>query len=135
MPFRLEIGPRDVAAGQGVLVRRMDRAKTPIPLDAVVAELPGRLRTYQAELFQRALEFRAASTHHVDTYDEIKTVLEDDGGFLMAPWCGDAACEKRVSAETSATIRCIPFDSPNERGDCIVDGRPSERRVLFARAY
>ena len=62
-------------------------------------------------------------------------VLEGDGGFLMAPWCGSAECEKAVSSENGATIRVIPFDSPDEAGACLVDGAPSERRVLFARSY
>jgi prolyl-tRNA synthetase len=86
-------------------------------------------------LFQRALDFRAANTHMADTYDEFKAILDKEGGFLMAPWCGSAECEKQVNADTGATLRCIPFDSPDEAGKCIVDGGPSERRVLFARAY
>ncbi len=135
VPLRLEIGPRDVAAGQAVIVRRLDRAKETLALDAIAADLPGRLAGYQAELFQRALDFRAANTHVVDTLDGLREVLEGPGGFVMAPWCGSAECEKQVNADTGATIRCIPFDSPDEPGSCIVDGRPSERRVLFARAY
>ena len=135
VPFRLEIGPRDVAAGQGVLVRRVDRTKEPVALDALVSELPERLAAYQAHLFQRALDFRDANTHRVDTYDEFKRVIDADGGFLMAPWCGSAECEKQINNDTGATIRVIPFDSPDEAGACIVDGKPSERRVLFARAY
>ncbi len=62
-------------------------------------------------------------------------MIDGPGGFLMAPWCGSAECEQQVNADTGATIRCIPFDSPDEPGACVVDGRPSERRVLFARAY
>ena len=62
-------------------------------------------------------------------------ISDDPGGFLMAHWCGDAACERKVSDETGATIRVIPFDAPREPGTCIVDGRPSQQRVLFARAY
>ncbi|KRT63817.1 MAG: prolyl-tRNA synthetase, prolyl-tRNA synthetase [Chloroflexi bacterium CSP1-4] len=135
VPYRLEIGPRDVAAGQAVLVRRSDRAKEALPLDALAAELPGHLAAYQAGLFQRALDFRAANTHHVDTYADFKHVLDEDGGFLMAPWCGGDECEKEINADTGATIRLVPFDSPDEAGTCLVDGRPSERRVLFARAY
>jgi prolyl-tRNA synthetase len=135
VPYRLEIGPRDVAAGQGVLVRRSDRAKEALPLDALATELPGRLAAYQAALFQRALDFRSAHTHHVDTYVDFKRVLDEDGGFLMAPWCGGDECEKQINADTGATIRLVPFDSPDEAGACLVDGRPSGRRVLFARAY
>jgi len=135
VPLRLEIGPRDVAAGQAVLVRRLDRAKESLPMSALGEQLPLRLAAYQAELFRRALDFRADNTHHVDTYDEFKRVLEEKGGFLMAPWCGDAGCEKQINTDTGATTRVVPFDSPDEAGYCLVDGRPSERRVLFARAY
>jgi prolyl-tRNA synthetase len=135
VPFRLEIGPRDVAAGSCVLVKRTDRSKETLPLDALATELPARLAAYQAELFQRAAEFRDANTHRVDDYVSFRAVLDGEGGFLMAPWCGSAECEKQVNADTGATIRVIPFDAPDEAGACIVDGQPSERRVLFARAY
>jgi len=135
VPFRLEIGPRDVAAGQGMLVKRVDRSKEAVPLERLAAELPARLRAYQAELLKRAMEFREASTHQVDTYRQLKDGLDAEGGFFMAPWCGDAKCEKQINEETGATIRCIPFDSPAEAGKCMVCGGVSERRVLFARAY
>jgi prolyl-tRNA synthetase len=135
VPFRLEIGPRDVAAGQGVLVRRMDRAKETLALDTLAAELPARLADYQGALFGRALDFRAANTRTVDSYDVFKETLDAKGGFLLAHWCGAAECERQVNSDTGATIRVIPFDAPDEAGACIVDGRPSERRVLFARAY
>jgi prolyl-tRNA synthetase len=135
VPFRVEIGPRDVAANQAVLVKRVDRAKESLPLDRLAAELPSRLVAYQAELFERARQFRDSHTHHVDTYQALKDGLDAEGGFFLAPWCGDANCERQVSEETGATIRCIPFDSPDEKGKCIVDGRQSPRRVLFARAY
>jgi prolyl-tRNA synthetase len=135
VPVRLEIGPRDVAAGQGMLVKRVDRSKEAVPLDRLAAELPARLRAYQAELLKRAMEFREASTHQVDTYEQLKDGLDAEGGFFMAPWCGDAKCEKQINEETGATIRCIPFDSPAEAGKCMVCGGKSERRVLFARAY
>jgi len=135
VPFRIEIGPRDVAAGQAVLVRRVDRAKEILPISTIVEELPSRLAAYQDHLFQRALEFRAANSHEVDGYEEFKAVLEERGGFLWAHWCGDDACEKQIAAETGATLRVIPFDGPADSGTCLIDGRPSERRVVFARAY
>jgi prolyl-tRNA synthetase len=116
-------------------VRRSDREKQPVSLDMLAAELPQRLVDYQAALFQRALDFRAANTHSVDTYDDFKSALDGEGGFLMAPWCGSGECERQISADTGATIRVIPFDSPDEAGKCLVDGKPSKRRVLFARAY
>jgi prolyl-tRNA synthetase len=135
VPFRLEIGPRDVAAGQAVLVRRVDRDKQTLPLDAIAGQLPALLADYQAALFQRALDFRAANTHEVNDYTEFKRVLDEKGGFLMAHWCGAASCEQQVNADSGATIRVIPFDSPDEAGKCVVDGRPSAKRVIFARAY
>jgi prolyl-tRNA synthetase len=135
VPYRLEIGPRDVAAGQAVLVRRVDREKETLPLDALADRLPGLLADYQARLFSRALDFRAQNTHHVDDYETFKQTLDERGGFLMAHWCGDGDCEKQVNAETGATIRVIPFESPDETGRCVRDGQLSERRVVFARAY
>ena len=135
MPFRLEIGPRDVAADQAMLVRRLDRAKEPLPLAALATELPQRLEAYQAEIFARAQSFQVENTHQVESIGEMTEVLDGPGGFLLAPWCGSAECEKAVSAKNGATIRVIPFDSPDESGRCIVDGAASERRVLFARAY
>jgi prolyl-tRNA synthetase len=118
-----------------MLVKRVDRSKEAVPLAQLAAELPARLRAYQAELLQRARDFRDSNTHHADTYQQLKDGLEGEGGFFLAPWCGDGKCEKQVSDETGATIRCIPFDSPDETGKCIACGGPSERRVLFARAY
>ena len=135
VPFRLEIGPRDVASGEGVLVRRTDRAKESLPLSSLADELPGRLAAYQADLFERARTFQTTNTHAVDSLDAMRDILDGPGGFLMAPWCGSAECEQAVASDLKATIRVIPFDSPDEAGACIVDGKPSERRVLFARAY
>ena len=135
VPFRLEIGPRDVAAGQGVLVRRVDRQKETVSLADVASELPVRLADYQQYLFQRALDFRAENTHYADSYDEFKAVLDQEGGFIMAHWCGSGDCEKQINNETGASIRVIPFDSPAEEGACLIDGGASTQRVLFARAY
>jgi prolyl-tRNA synthetase len=135
VPFRLEIGPRDVAAGQGMLVKRVDRSKEAVPLEKLAAELPARLAAYQAELLQRATDFRDSNTHQADTYQQLKDGLDGQGGFYLAPWCGGEKCEKQASDDTGATIRCIPFDSPDEKGKCIVCDGASERRVLFARAY
>ena len=135
VPFRLEIGPRDVAAGEGVLVRRVDREKETLKVDSMAARLPDLLAGYQARLFARAADFRAANTHAVDDYAQFRKVLDEQGGFLLAHWCGDSACEAQINDETGATIRVIPFDAPAEQGKCLIDGRPSDKRVVFARAY
>jgi prolyl-tRNA synthetase len=81
------------------------------------------------------MAFRAQHTHEVDDLAEMSEALDAEGGFYMVPWCGSPECETAVSAANGATLRVIPFDSPDEPGACIADGRPSERRVLFARAY
>ena len=135
VPFRLEIGPRDVAAGEAVLVRRVDRMKETVALNSVAPEMAGRLDAYQQLLFQRAVDFRALNTHLADGYDEFKAILDKEGGFILAHWCGDAACEKQINADTGASIRVIPFDSAQEEGACLIDGAKSTQRVLFARAY
>jgi prolyl-tRNA synthetase len=135
VPYRLEIGPRDVSAGQAVLVRRVDRDKQTLPIESIAGQVPALLADYQAVLFRRALDFRAANMHEVNDYAEFKQVLDEKGGFLMAHWCGAASCEQQVNADTGATIRVIPFDAPDEQGKCVVDGEPSSKRVLFARAY
>ena len=135
VPFRIEVGPRDVAAESVMLVRRLDRAKESLPVAALAQELPARLAAYQAEVFQRALDFREANTHVADTLGEMSEILDGPGGFILAPWCGSAECEKAVSEANGATIRVIPFDAADEAGACVIDGAPSERRALFARAY
>ncbi len=135
VPLRMEVGPRDVANEAVMLVRRLDRAKESLPVAALADELPARLAAYQADVFGRALDFREENTHQADTLGEMTEILDGQGGFIMAPWCGSAECEKAVSNENGATIRVIPFDAPDETGRCVVDGAPSERRALFARAY
>ena len=135
VPFRIEIGPRDVAADQAVLVRRIDRGKEVVPLAELAAGLPARLTAYQAELYQRAVDFREENTHRVDDYEQFKATLEEQGGFLMAHWCGSEACERQINEETGATIRVVPLDGEAEEGVCLIDGGASHQRVVFARAY
>ena len=139
VPLRIEVGPRDVAADQAVVVRRLDRAKETVSFGALVSELPRRLEHYQRELFDRAVAFRDANTHRVDSYDEFKSTLDEQGGFLLGHWCGDAACEKQINEETGATIRIVPFEGAvegtMEEGRCLIDGGRSSQRVVFARAY
>jgi prolyl-tRNA synthetase len=93
------------------------------------------LKAMQAELLERARQRRDASSYEVNSYDEFKKNVEERGGFLWAHWDGTRETEERIAAETKATIRCIPFDRPKEAGKCILTGRPSPGRVVFARAY
>lgn len=135
VPVRLEIGPRDVRARQAVLVRRDTREKSAAPMPDLAAAVDETLERVHASIFQRALAFRESRTTRVDTLGEFKRMLVEKPGFLLAHWCGKRSCEEAVKAETGATIRCIPFQEPEEEGTCIWDGQTSNKRVLFARAY
>jgi prolyl-tRNA synthetase len=134
VPLRLELGPRDVEAGTAVLASRLGGKET-VQLSELLGLIPGRLERFQQALYARALEFRDAHTWEVDSYDEFREKVE--WGFVKAFHCGDAACEKQIKLETTATTRCIPYDEPEAHGSCIRCGRPSAygKRILFAKAY
>jgi len=132
--LRLELGPRDVAKGQAVLVRRDDKSKLTVPLDAVVAQAQTLLEAMQRALYARAKDFRAAHTFEVSSLEEMKARADD--GFLLAQWCESAECEARVKDETGGvTTRNRPFDLPQTPGPCAVCGKPSPGRMVFAKAY
>jgi prolyl-tRNA synthetase len=135
VPVRIEIGPRDVEKKQVVLVRRDTGEKEFVSRDAVDERLPRLLEEIQQSLFDRALAFRQANTHHVDDYEVFRRDIEEKGGFFLAHWDGTAETEARVKEETKATIRVIPTDDSAEAGTCMVTGKPSPRRVVWARAY
>jgi len=135
VPLRLELGPRDLEKNSVMTVKRIGRVKSLVPMDDVETRIPALLDELQREMFDAALKRREDATHTVDDYDEFKRVLEDPGGFLLAHWCGNDACEAKVQEETKATVRCIAFDAPEEPGKCLVCGGESNRRVHFAKAY
>ena len=135
VPLRIEIGPRDVKNGQVMLVRRDTREKQPTPVAGLVDAVRDILVKVQANLFERAKAFRDERTTSSDDFAGLVQALKDKPGFVAAHWCGDGACEAAVKAETGATIRNIPLDWSAEAGACVKCGKPSERRVLFARAY
>jgi prolyl-tRNA synthetase len=135
VPVRIAIGPRDIENGTVELARRDTKEKRVLPMDAVVNEVPGLLEDIQQNIYNRALKFRTDMTTSVDTYDEMKNVLDGKGGFVLAHWDGTAETEAAIKEETKATIRCIPIDAPAEDGKCIYSGKPSGKRVIFARAY
>ena len=135
VPLRLEIGPKDLEKRSVFTARRDVREKAPLPVDGVAAGVAEKLETIQQAMFDRAVAFRAENTRRVDTWDEFKEVLEAEGGFLQAHWDGTDATETAIQEETKATIRCIPLDDDIEEGACVYSGKPSKRRVLFAKAY
>jgi prolyl-tRNA synthetase len=109
--------------------------KETVPMDEVISKIEFLLEDIQKNIFQKADEYRAGHITEVDSYEEFKTVLEEKGGFISAHWDGTIATEDRIKEETKATIRCIPIDIKKEEGTCMVTGKPSPYRVLFAKAY
>jgi prolyl-tRNA synthetase len=135
VPVRIAIGPRDLENGTVEVARRDTKEKQIIKLDDVVTDIPKLLDAIQENIYQRALTFRTNMITSVDSYDEFKKVLDEKAGFVMAHWDGSPETEAAIKEETKATIRCIPLDSKEEAGVCIYSGKPSNRRVMFARAY
>jgi len=135
VPVRLAIGPRDLENGTVEVARRDTLTKEVVAIDGIDNYIVELLDTIQKNIYQKALDFRTESTHSVDSYDEFKKVLDDKGGFIMAHWDGTDETEELIKNETKATIRCIPLDQPEEEGVCMVTGKPSNKRVLFARSY
>ena len=135
VPVRLAMGPRDFAGGTIELVRRDTLEKATVPQQGLEDAVERLLCEIQQNIYDKALKFRDGMITRVDTYDEFKRVLDDKGGFILAHWDGSPETEERIKNETKATIRCIPVDAPAEEGVCIVSGKPSHRRVLFARSY
>ena len=135
VPVRLAIGPRDVENGTLELARRDTLTKESISRDDVVSIVVDLMDEIQKNLYNKAASFRTEKTTEVVTYDEFKELLNTKGGFILAHWDGTAETEKLIKKETKATIRCIPLDSKLEKGTCMVSGKPSNQKVLFAKAY
>lgn len=135
IPVRLGLGARDLAANQVEVARRDTREKTNAPLDHIGQFVEDLLHEIQANLFNTAKAFRDAHITPVDTWDAFVQTLEEKGGFLSAHWDGTTETELLIKERTKATIRCIPLDNEPELGACILSGKPSRQRVLFAKAY
>ena len=135
VPVRVAIGPRDLENGTAEVARRDTKEKAVMPMEGLAASIKSLLNAIQANLYTRALAFREASTHPVDTWEEFVDVIENKGGFALAHWDGTPETEERIKTETKATIRCIPLDQTKEAGACVRTGNPSTGRVLFAKAY
>lgn len=145
IPLRVEIGPRDIEQNSVFVARRdlSPKEKTSLKREAFISGITGILDEIQKNLFDRALAYQTAHTHSMDTRDDFYAFFtpknvdkpEIHGGFAMSHWCGSADCEKEIKSDLSVTIRCIPVDSPNENGACVYCGKPSTRRVVFAKSY
>jgi prolyl-tRNA synthetase len=134
VPVRLAIGPRDLENGTCEVCRRDTLEKETMPIEGIAEHVCDLMEQIQRNLFKKAADFRASMTRKVDSWDDFKVEIEKNG-FLLCHWDGTQETEERIKEETKATIRCIPFDAPEEEGRCIYSGKPSHRRVVFARSY
>lgn len=134
VPLRIAVGPRDLANRSVELARRDTQEKSVVPMDGLTERISGLLSEIQDSLFNRAQERMQKGTHEANDWETFKTLLEQ-GGFIKAHWDGTPETEEAIKAETKATIRCIPLDAQEEAGVCVYSGKPSTKRVLFARAY
>jgi prolyl-tRNA synthetase len=135
VPVRIAIGPRDIENSTVEIARRDTLEKETIPMNDINLHIPRLMQEIQKNMFRKALKFRSENTFHVDKWSEFLEIIDNQGGFIMAHWDGTPETEEKIKEETKATIRCIPFDAPEEEGKCVYSGKPSKRRVLFARSY
>jgi prolyl-tRNA synthetase len=135
VPLRIAVGPRDLANQSVELARRDLAEKSLVPMEGLTERISGLLAEIQNTLFNKAKQRLIDNTRNADDYETFKTLLDGPGGFISAHWDGTPETEEAIKAETKATIRCIPLDAKEEAGVCIYSGKPSSKRVLFARAY
>jgi prolyl-tRNA synthetase len=135
VPVRIAIGPRDLQNNAAEVARRDTKTKETIGLDALVSHVTSLMDEIQQNLFNRALELRSGKTWKADTWEEFVDIVENRNGFALAHWDGSGETEEKIKDMTKATIRCIPLDAKEEAGTCILSGKPSQKRVVFAKAY
>jgi len=135
VPLRIAMGPRDLENGTVELARRDTLEKEFLQQSDLESKVVHLLEQIQMNLYNKALDYREENTHRADTWEEFESVIKEKGGFVYAHWDGTPETEERIKELTKATIRCIPIDNEEEKGSCILTGAPSNKRVVFARAY
>ncbi|MBR1629461.1 MAG: proline--tRNA ligase [Lachnospiraceae bacterium] len=135
IPLRAEIGPKDAAAGNCVLVRRDTREKTVVSIEEAPQKAAELLETIQQDMLSRAKDFLENHISEAKTYEEFVDAVESKPGFIRAMWCGDVACEEKIKEDTTATSRCMPFEQERISETCVCCGRPAKKLVLWGKAY
>lgn len=135
VPLRLEIGPKDIANNQCVLVRRDNREKTFVSLDQLEAAIAEQLEAVRAGLYEKALARREEMTYSAKTLEELKDLAEHKPGFIKAMWCGDLACEEALKEEAGVTSRCIPSEQEQLADTCVCCGKPAKHMLYWGKAY
>ncbi len=135
VPVRIAVGPRDLENNKVEVFRRDTMEKSSLPIEGLAESLMNLLDDIQENIYNKAFQFREENTRNADTWEEFIDILDNQGGFVRAHWDGTSETEEEIKAKAKATIRCIPFDTVEEEGKCILTGKPSNKRVVFARAY
>jgi prolyl-tRNA synthetase len=135
IPIRIGIGKRDLENNVVEVARRDTKEKTSVPIDGIIDYVETLLQDIQTNLLAKAKAFRKDHMHTADDFDTFKQIIESDGGFVLAHWDGARETELKIKELTKATARCIPIDNLQEEGNCILTGKPSKERVIFAKAY
>lgn len=135
VPVRIAMGPRDLEKNQIEVALRDTGDKNFISLEKSVEHILSLLQEIDENIYQKAKDNKQELTTKVDTWDDFQNVIENKGGFVSAHWDGTTETEEKIQELTKATIRCIPLDAEKEEGKCIFTGKPSQQRVLFAKAY
>lgn len=135
IPLRVEVGPKDIEAGQAVVVRRDTREKITVAFEELEAKIAELLETMQNEMFERAKKHRDENTHTAKDWNEFTDILQNKQGFIKAMWCGEESCEIAIKEETGATTRCMPFVQEEISNVCVHCGKPAKKMVYFGKAY
>ncbi len=135
IPLRIELGPKDIEAGHGVIVRRDTREKITVEFSQLAEKVEEVLNTMQKEMLERARAHRDAHTYVAVNYDEFKKTVAEKPGFVKAMWCGDEACENKIKEDTTATSRCMPWKQEHLADTCVCCGRKAKAMVYWGKAY
>ena len=135
IPLRVEIGPKDIEAGQAVIVRRDTREKQIVALSELTEAVKAALEAEQTALYEKAKAHLESHIYEARTYDEFKDTVANKPGFVKAEWCGDVACELKIKEDTTATSRCMPFHQEHISDKCVCCGRPAKKLVIWGKAY
>ena len=135
VPFRIEIGPKDIENGKCVFVRRDTREKIEVALDEVEAKSEALLEQIHNDMYERAKAHLESHTYSAVNWDELCDIINNKPGFVKAMWCGDRACEDKIKEDVQATSRCMPFEQEHLSDVCVCCGKPAKKMVYWGRAY
>ena len=135
VPVRIALGPRDLEKNTLEIARRDNLKKEIISVENAEQKIQQILKLIQKDILKKAKNFRDKNSHEAKDYDEFKTLAKNNSGFIYAHWDGTEKTEEKIKSDTKATIRCIPYENKGKPGKCIVTGKPSKQKVIFAKAY